>query len=411
MGVRQWLKSLALMLSVVLLLTTCAPVAPPAREVSPESTHTSAAPASPVSPVWPGPTPTWPAAWPTAGWTSAPPESLGLDSNALLAFYRAIREESLAIHSVIVVRHGRIAAEGYYAPFGPASRQHLYSVTKSVISALIGIAIQEGTIRSVDEPVLSFFPEYKVAHRSQQKERLTIAHLLSMTSGLQWSEGAPYTTDDLGQMVRSNDWVKYLLDRPLAHEPGTVFQYNSGNSHLLSAILQKATGQTALAYAQEHLFGPLGLEEVMWQSDPQGISIGGWGLSLTPRQMAKFGYLYLNRGVWEGQALVPAAWVEQSTQVQAPFEAGADLRYGYHWWRVPAVSERTFAAIGLYGQFILVIPELDAVIVFASTVENVDIPQLVVQRLLPAFQSDEPLPPNPAAYAELQAWLAELAQP
>ena len=153
------------------------------------------------------------------------------------------------------------------------------------------------------------------------------------------------------------------------------------------------------------------LTDVVWQSDPQGISIGGWGLSLTPRQMAKFGYLYLNRGVWEGQALVPAAWVEQSTQVQAPFEAGADLRYGYHWWRVPTLSERTFAAIGLYGQFILVIPELDAVIVFASTVENVDIPQLVVQRLLPAFQSDESLPPNPAAYAELQAWLAEIAQP
>lgn len=302
MGIRQRLESLALMLSVILLLTTCAPVEQPPREVPPASI-TAPVRLALVTPVSPGPTPLWPASWPTAGWDSAPPESLGIDSNTLLAFYRTIRDEQLNIHSVIVIRHGRIAAEGYYAPFGPTSRQQLYSCTKSFISALIGIAIQEGAIRSVDEPVLSFFPEYKVAHRSKQKERLTIAHLLSMTSGLEWSEGAPYTSDDLGQMVRRDNWVQYILDRPMAHEPGTVFQYNSGNSHLLSAILQKATGQTALAYAQEHLFGPLGLEEVSWQSDPQGISIGGWGLSLTPHDMAKFGYLYLQRGVWGGTAI------------------------------------------------------------------------------------------------------------
>ena len=226
-----------------------------------------------------------------------------------------------------------------------------------------------------------------------------------MSSGLDWPEsGNAYTTPDnpYVRMMRSPDWVQFVLDRPMAEPPGATFNYNSGASHLLSAIVQKTTRQSTLAFAKEFLFKPLGIADVRWGADPSGIAIGGSDLQLTPRDMARFGYLYLKRGVWEGQPVVPAGWVQASTtrHIQS---SEASLGYGYQWWTYP---DGSFAAHGLGGQFIFVRPRQDLVVVFTSwlTGDDTERPAALVDSfIVPAVLSDMPLQENPEAVAQLEA--------
>ncbi len=401
-------QSRAILTAMAATETAMAPT--PLGEPEPVPTLTSES--LPTLTFTPVPPSTLEVSWPSAEWESAAPETLGIRSQSLLEFYQAIQENNLEVHSAVVVRHGYIAAEGYFYPFQPESTQRLYSCTKSVISALIGIAIEEGAIRSVDEKVIDFFPDYEAANLDDRKRALTLKHLLTMTSGFEWEEGAPYVNDNLGEMMRSSDWALYVLDRPMAYEPGEFFYYNSGNSHLLSAILEQATGKTTAEYAREKLFDPLGFPEVHWDEDPQGRAVGGWGLALTPREMAKFGYLYLRNGQWEGRQVVSPAWVADSTRVHVDPSSGvlSQFNYGYQWWILPELSPRAYSAVGRFGQWIIVVPEQDLVVVFASQVENFDLSGLVDRYLLPGVM-DGPLPEDPTGEAALRAFLAEIAAP
>jgi CubicO group peptidase (beta-lactamase class C family) len=250
-------------------------------------------------------------------------------------------------------------------------------VTKSFIATLVGIAADQGAIPDLGKTVVSYFPERTFAASGPRKSALAVKDLLTMSSGLDWQEG----DSTYREMYYSADWVQYVLDIPMIAEPGKTFRYCSGCSHLLSAILQQATGQNPRDFAEQYLFAPIGLREAAWETDAQGIPIGGWGLRLTSRDMARLGYLYLNGGNWNGKQIVSREWVETSTSRQ--IETGGDLDYGYQWWIYP--SHGAYAALGRAGQTILVAPDLDLVVVTtAGTEGHEEIFKLVEEYVFPA---------------------------
>ncbi len=319
--------------------------------------------------------------WPTKAWRVAAPEEQGMDAALLQQMLDAIEEQNLSIDGLVVVHNDHIVAERYYAPYKKDTPHEVYSVTKSVVSALIGIAIQEGYINSVEDPVLDFFPGRTFENDDARKRSMTLEHLLTMSSGLEW---------DWDEMVSSRDWVQYVLDQPMYIEPGTEFLYSSGNAHVLSAIIQEASGLNTHEFAQQHLFDPLGITETNWQKDIDGIVKGGWGLKMMPRDMAKLGYLHLNQGMWDGQQVVPASWTEATTtkhiQVPEPLEPW-DLYMGYLWW---LHEDGPYAAHGMKGQFIYVIPESDLVVVFTGDIPDAKFaqPQLLIRDyIIPACDS------------------------
>ena len=240
--------------------------------------------------------------WPTNGWQTAAPEEQGMASAALtdLVEFGAAN----AMDSLLVVRHGKIVLETYYAPFKPGLKHSVNSVTKGVVGTLVGLASAEGKIENLDAPVLGFFPERAVADADARKKAMTLQHLLDSTSGLDWRE--PLTDqvpETMLQMERSPEWIDFVLGRPMAQPPGQAFNYDSGGWHLLSAIVARQAGVDTLEYAKQRLFAPLGITDVAWRRDPQGVRTGGYGLYLQPRDMAKIGYLYLHGGEWSAQLL------------------------------------------------------------------------------------------------------------
>ena len=336
--------------------------------------------------------------WPTAGWDVATPESQGMSSSALadLADFGAAND----MDSLLVVRHGRIVAEAYYAPFRVGMRHLVNSVTKAVVGTLAGIAVQRGEIASIDEPVLESFRWRTVADAEGLKAQLKIAHLLDMTSGIDWQEPlAPVPPESMLQMERSSDWVGFVLDRPMANSPGTTFNYNSGDWHLLSAILSRKTGMDTLAYARRTLFGPLGIADAAWRSDPQGIRTGGYGLSLQPRDMAKIGYLYLHHGQWAGQRIVPEAWADRVFRAPVDMNLGSSpqFRYANGWWAIPA--KRAYLAVGFLGQLIIVLPDADVVAVVTARGRSPLLP--LIDRIAAAASSKTALPADVEGNARL----------
>ena len=270
-------------------------------------------------------------AWPTNGWATSTPSAQGMEGAKLDAALAAAQKQDLALHSMLVIRHGFVVKEKYYPPVNAETADELYSCTKSFVSALVGIAIDKGYIADVSQPVLGFFPDRRFEKTDARKKAMTLEDLLTMSSGLAWVEGdATYRQ----MYVTERDWVKFVLGLPMAAAPGKKFNYSSGNTHILSAIIQKRTQRNVYDFAREHLFAPLGIENPGWDRDPTGIPIGGWGLKLTPREMAKLGYLYLHEGAWDGKQVVPAAWVRNSTRPH--IAAGGLLQYGYQWWISPA---------------------------------------------------------------------------
>ena len=392
------MKNLYIVIVVLSLVAGCAGpglVTPPQTAVT--FTPTPVPTLAPVPPSEPY--------WPTQGWRTSTPEQQGMDSAQLVQMLDAVTARKLNIHSLLIVRHGYLVAEVYYDANSPTLKHELYSVTKSFTSALVGLAIQKGFIDSLNHPVLDFFADRQVANLDARKKAMTLEHLLTMSSGLEWPEsGSSYTTTDnpYVRMMRSSDWVQFVLDRPMADQPGATFNYNSGSSHLLSAIVQKTTRQSTLAFAQEYLFKPLGITDLVWGTDASGLAVGGSDLRLTPRDMAKFGYLYLKGGVWEGRQIVPAEWVRASTTPHIR-STDAALDYGYQWWIQP---DGSFAAHGLGGQYIFVRPRQDLVVVFTSWLTGSDTeqpPALMDSFIVPAAQSALALPENPEAVAQLQA--------
>ena len=314
--------------------------------------------------------------WPTEAWQSSTPEEQGMNPKLLQEMVDTIQEEDYGIDSVSVIRNGYMVVDTYFPPFERGSRHIIHSCTKSIVSTLIGIAIDLGYVEGVDQPVLEFFPERTIANLDANKETMTLEHLLTMSAGLDCQDSYLYRWRGLRQMRQSGDWTQFVLDLPMAAEPGTRFEYCNGVSYLLSAIIQDATGVTTLEFAEEHLFGPLGISDVDWSASPQGVNIGWGELHMTPHDMAKIGYLYLNEGQWAGDQIVPATWVEASTQkrISATLQDG----YGYQWW---VDSDDMYMALGYAGQFIFVMPELDMVVVFSSDLDDTDfyVPQMLLQ--------------------------------
>jgi CubicO group peptidase (beta-lactamase class C family) len=305
--------------------------------------------------------------WPTGGWRTCLPEDQGLDPAGIRAAQAYLDERVPHIDSLLIVRGGYLVYEHYRDD--PAALHNVKSVTKSVTSALAGIAIQAGDLAGTDEKIGFLLPEIFATIPDRAKRDIRVSDLLTMRSGLEWAEYGPSAV----QMTASPDWVRFVLERPLIHPPGAQFNYSTGDSQLLAAVIQNLTGMALLDYADLYLFGPLGITARRWPSDPQGINVGGAELKLTPRDMAKFGYLYLNGGTWAGDRIIPAAWVRESGAYHTLFEPESPddcetLGYGYLWWLRPQGPHESMIAVGYGGQFVYVIPGLDMVVVMTGII-------------------------------------------
>lgn len=336
--------------------------------------------------------------WPTGDWRSSSPEEQGFDSGILAEGLPAMRSANL--DSLLIVRNGYVVVDAYFYPYDDTIPHDLASVTKSVMTTLIGIAVDQGKLQ-LDRPMLSFFSDRIVANLDSRKEQVTVQHLVSMRNGFQ--SGCLTGDEETLNTMRSNpDWVQAALDRKMVREPGTGFCYDSPGMHLLSAILQEATGMTSLDFAQQYLFEPLGIEEAYWQSDPQGYTHGWGDLYLKPRDAAKIGYLWLHDGAWEDKQIISPSWVADS--VSAYSNVGEDA-YGYGWW----VTDDGFFALGRNGQNIRIYPSMDAIVITTASGFNYD--QITPLLLEAIVDPDAPLPANPAAVEKLELTLTALAQP
>jgi hypothetical protein len=283
------------------------------------------------------------------------------------------------MHSFMLIRHGRVIAEGWWAPYKAESPHELYSLSKSFTSTAVGLAVDDGKI-SVDDPVLKFFPEDAPAQPSSNLRSMRVRDLLTMTAGHQ--DESP-----VNEQVIS---TASFLAHPVPHKPGTHFKYNTPATYMLSAIVQKVTGKTVLEYLQPRLFEPLGIENPTWRTSTQGISLGGYGLRIRTEDIAKFGQLLLQEGVWEGRQLVPKSWVDAASSRQVSNGSNPDSDweqgYGFQFWRC---RHGAFRGDGAFGQYVVVLPDQDAVIAITSGVRDMQqVLNLIWDRLLPAFQSD-----------------------
>lgn len=339
--------------------------------------------------------------WPTEGWRTSTPEEQGMDSAALAEMLRIIREDKRAIDHILIIRNGYVVLDTPVSPSQHNERHILYSGTDSITSILVGIALREGYIESVDQPILEIFSGRTIDNLDENKQALTVEHLLTMTSDI-------YLT--VTKMEQSDDWVQTALDRPLGLPPGQMALFSDVDVHLLMATVQEATGMNALAYAQEKLFDPLGISDVEWATDPQGIPVGYSELCMTPHDLAKIGYLYLQEGEWNGQQVVTSDWVATSTVSHSkPY----DSDYGYQWWVFP--EEGVYAMFGWLGQWVMVDPDRDIVAVFLGDFDSVgghlSPHRYMADYIQVAAESDDALPANQDGVTQLDAAVAALADP
>jgi CubicO group peptidase (beta-lactamase class C family) len=267
------------------------------------------------------------------------------------------------LRSLLVQRDGRVVAERYWRGASPTRRANIKSASKSVISALVGIAIQRGDITGVRQPLVGLLPDEPALRSDPRKARITVGDLLSMRAGLE-----PTSFGNYGSWVSSRNWVRDALRRPMVDDPGGRMLYSTGSTHLLSAALTRATGASTYAYARRHLFAPLGVELRPWTRDPQGIYFGGNDMYLTPREMARFGQLYLDGGVANGRRVLPKAWIDSSWAVRT-YSPWNGHGYGYGWWTRPVRGRPVHFAWGYGGQFVFVVPSLRLVVVTTSESE------------------------------------------
>lgn len=303
---------------------------------------------------------------PGAEWDVQPPEEQGMDAATLDGAREYAFAEGQNTQGVVVIRNGVIVAEWYADGAGETSWAASWSMAKSFASALIGIAIDEGLIPSVDEPMTTYYPEWEGTPR----EDITLRDVLQMASGLDFTESydpANIETSDIIQMVLfQEDQLAYAADRRYLREPGTVFNYSSGDTQLLSGVLEQVTGMKTSEYAQEKLFDPIGIEQVEWWEDARGHTLTYCCLDTTSRDFARFGMLYMNDGAWGDEQVVPEGWVAESLMPSESEEG-----YGYKWWLTGRANDElppdTFSARGHDGQFTYVIPSLDLVVVRNGT--------------------------------------------
>ncbi len=338
------------------------------------------------------------------------PEAEGVSSTMIDSFLNVVARSKHEFHSFMFLRHGKIVAQGWWNPYQSTFKHSLYSVSKSFTSTAIGFAVSEGKLTVYDK-VVSFFPGSLPANMNPYLSGLTIKDLLTMSVGQE-----PDPTVKLA--LNSDDWVKDFLALPIVHQPGSKFLYNTMASFMLSAIIQKVTGEKVVDYLKPRLFGPLGIKGADWEVNNQGINTGGWGLRLKTEDMAKLGQLYLQNGVWNGKQLLPRAWIQEATTYKIDQAPGVSKNkrdssdwmqgYCYQFWRC---RNNAFRADGAFGQYIIVMPEQDAVI--AITSETADMQgelNLVWKYLLPAMHPKK-LQDNRAAQVKLQQHLAALNLP
>ncbi len=323
--------------------------------------------------------------WPTDSWRTCHPDEVGMDAELLMQINDEIlilQRLHVDVHSVLIIKDGYIVAEQYYSDYTYDSLHPINSCTKSISSALIGIALEEGYIESVNNKVVDYFPDYEIENLTQEKENITIENMLTMSAGFEWYEMEYLYNDDRNsfyQWVRSDDRIQFVLDLPLVTIPGEEFNYNTGMSHVLSAIIQNTTGLRTDLFAEENLFEPLGISGYNWFIDPNDIATGGHGLNLYTRDMARFGYLYLKNGEWDGDQIIPEDWIETSTTAHIPRKYIPEFDYGYHWWVKP---DEYFTAVGVYGQWIYIIPDYDLVVVFTNYFNEEDYLQVTTPERL-----------------------------
>ena len=325
------------------------------------------------------------------------PEAQGVSSAAMLEFVNAL-DQIDGLHGVIVVRHGQVIAEGWWAPYDAQHQHVLYSLSKSFTSSAVGFAIAEGKL-SLNDTVLKFFPEDAPAKPSDNLKAMRVRDLLMMSTGHQ--DEPPTAPDKVSP--------KSFLAQPVPHLPGTHFKYNTAASFMLSAIIQKVTGQTVLEYLRPRLFVPLGIEQPVWDTNFQGISLGGYGLRVHTEDIAKFGQLYLQHGSWQGHQLLPSEWVAMATMRQTSNGSNPDSDwnqgYGFQFWRC---RHNAFRGDGAFGQYCVVMPDQDTVVAINSGVKDMQaVLNVIWDKLLPTLQP-EALPANPAAIEQLKDKLAHL---
>ena len=329
------------------------------------------------------------------------PEAQAVSADAIRAFLEAADQQVDTMHSFMLVRHGYVIAEAWWKPEAAEKPHVLYSLSKSFTSTAVGLAIAEGKL-SLDDKVLGFFPEESPAEPSKNLASMRVRDLLTMSTG---QESEP-------KFSETEPWVKTFLAHPVPFKPGTHFLYNTPATHICSAIVRKVTGETVLDYLKPRLFEPLGIESPMWDASAEGHSLGGYGLHIRTEDIANFGQLYLQRGKWNGQQLLPEKWVEEATSKhvdnsKAPSGKTSDWQqgYGFQFWRC---QHNCFRGDGRDGQICLVIPEHDAVIaITAQTGQMQTELDLVWEKLLPAFAKGA-LPTNTTEYAKLKKAAANL---
>ncbi len=338
------------------------------------------------------------------------PEKEGVSSQGIIDFLNAAAKSKNEMHSIMFLRHGKVVAEGWWNPYKPELHHTLYSLSKSFTATAVGFAVSENKM-SVNDKVVSFFPESLPDTMSAFLSNLKVSDLLSMTAGME-----PDPTFKI--VANDSNWVKSFLKVPIVHEPGTKFLYNTLATYMLSAIVQKVTGVKVIDYLKPRLFGPLAIEGMDWEVDPLGINCGGWGLRLKTEDMAKFGQFFLQKGKWNGKQLLPASWIEEASTKkidQAP-EARQSQKdssdwmqgYCYQMWRC---RHNAYRGDGAYGQYIIVMPDQDAVIAITSeTPDMQDELNLVWEYLLPSIKENK-LPENSALYSTLKQKLDSLALP
>ncbi len=365
-------------------------------------------------------------AWPTRGWTKGAPASVGLDEKVLAGldadmtsgkyplvdsfalfrcgvdvFERTYTHDYGTLYAKEAKTRGPLNARltGWYNYFDPAWHPYFHatdlhsmqSVSKTVSSITVGIAITRGDFKAgLDTPLLEYFNLAKVKNLDERKRRITLRHVLTMTTGLDWNEEVAYDDpkNDADLMEATDDWVQYVIDRPMAQEPGKVFNYSSGVSELLAYIFEKETGQDIEEYAQAQLFGPLSMDH-FWKRSPLGVVDTEGGLFLRTGDLAKVGYLYLHDGMWDGTQIVSRDWVKQS---QTPFiDAEEGFKYGYKWWLLPRTDRPGYVSMarGFGGQRLMIFPDENMIAVFTGwdILNDPSRDRELVNRILPAVRT------------------------
>lgn len=338
------------------------------------------------------PPPAAPEIWPTAGWPVSTPEAQGIDSAALGDAIQALRAKGVPIHSLLIERNGYIVLDTYFFPYADNEPHDVASITKSVTSTLVGIAQNENALADLNAPLPTLIPGQMAL--DPRRDQITLAQLLSMTSGFDCSSLQGRSL--LAQMEGSPHWSDFMMARPLAADPGSVFLYCAGNMQLVSAALTHATGESAFALAREKLFAPLGIVDATWPADPDGNSHGFADLMLKPRDLAKLGYLWLHGGQWGQTQLVSKSYLEAALSPHVTVQPG--IQYGYGMWLYPGHTPFDFEANGRGGQRITVIPSWNTVIVVTAGGMDANVVTPLIEQ---AFKANGALPENPAAQQRL----------